>query len=189
MIDFTIVQLNDIAKNIEFNKDDSYLKTYPYFISYFKNLDKITTENIVIGISLVYSWMPTILKKLDLTNINLLASILNKAKSDELIKEEEFESLKNAFNNSVVGSSKLLHFINPEKYAIWDSKVYQSLHGKTPYHDTLNKTVRYYEYIKWIESVRDEDSFKYFFETMKQILGNGITENRAIEYALFKKED
>lgn len=49
--------------------------------------------------------------------------------------------------------------------------------------------MRYYEYIKWIESIGDEDSFKDFFETLKQILGNDITENRAIEYALFKKED
>lgn len=186
-INFTIDELNSIAQKIEIDKEDSYLKTYPTFIQYFKKLQEIDEDNMIIGISLVYSWMPTILKKLDLTNTKQLTDILNEVKSGKLINAEELKLLKHSFNNSMVGTSKLLHFINPERYTIWDSKVYQSLHGKTPYNDSVNKTERYFKYLEWIENIKKEDSFKSFYETMKNLLGNDITANRAIEYALFKK--
>lgn len=125
MIKITIDELHTIASKINNTREDNYLKIYPYFISYFKNLKELSEDNIIIGISLVYSWMPTILKKLDLEKIKKATTILNKARTEEIINKEELELLASTFNNSLVGSSKLLHFINPNMYAIWDSKVYR----------------------------------------------------------------
>ena len=105
-------QIFEIANN--FKKDEeNYLLAYKYFINYFEQIENIQLDNIVIGISFTYSWMPTILKKIDLTNPEKLVLIFNKVKDGEILTTQELLILKNSFNNSIVGTSKLLHFINP----------------------------------------------------------------------------
>lgn len=71
----------------------------------------------IIGISFTYSWMPTILKSMKLENTEKAIILLNKVKRGKILSVDELLILKETFNNSLVGSSKLLHFINPEKYA------------------------------------------------------------------------
>ena len=56
-----IEQLIKIANNFDSTKEN-YLLSYPHFLNYFKNLENIKLENLIIGISFTYSWMPTILK-------------------------------------------------------------------------------------------------------------------------------
>ena len=56
--------------------------------------------------------------------------LLNKAKSGNLLNSEELEIVKKCVNNSLVGTSKLLHFINPSIYAIWDSKIFRNITEK-----------------------------------------------------------
>jgi hypothetical protein len=187
MIKLEIDQLHTIASEIK-KEEDSYLKTYLIFINYFKEQDQLTDKNIIIGISLVYSWMPTILKNLDLEKIEEATKILNKAKTSEQITKQELELLISTFNNSLVGSSKLLHFINPKKYAIWDSKVFKALYNnKTPYQGAITNPDKYFKYLKWIEGIIKQPSFNQLYEKIKSLIGNNITEYRAIEYCLFKK--
>lgn len=188
MIKITIDELHNIASKINNTQEDNYLKTYPYFISYFKNLKELDEDNIIIGISLVYSWMPTILKKIDLEKIKDATTILNKARTEERITQLELKLLISTFNNSLVGSSKLLHFINPKKYAIWDSKVFKALYdNKTAYQRAITNPDKYFKYIEWIEGIIKQPSFNQLYEKIKSLIGNDITEYRAIEYCLFKK--
>ena len=105
-----------IAKGLDLTKEN-YLISYPHFINYFKNLERISLENMIIGISFTYSWMPTILKSMKLENTEKAIILLNKVKRGKILSVDELLILKETFNNSLVGSSKLLHFINPEKYA------------------------------------------------------------------------
>src|SRR5574343_2071976 len=113
MKDIKIDELHKMSSKIDSTQEDPYLKTYPIFIQYFKDQNALTENNIIIGISLVYSWMPTILKNLNLDSIKEATEILNKARSHKRINQNELETLINTFNNSLVGTSKLLHFINP----------------------------------------------------------------------------
>lgn len=182
-----IKELKRIASSKRITKEDPYLKTYPKFIQYFREHKKLTEDNIIIGISLVYSWMPTILKNLNLESIKEATKILNKAKSDKRIDHEELKVLINTFNNSLVGTSKLLHFINPNMYAIWDSKVYISLYEKKPNQNSIKDPAKYLEYLKWIDSIKQDPAFNQFYQNMKNLLGNDITEFRAVEYPLFNK--
>lgn len=124
-----IEQLVFIAKGFESNKEN-YLVSYPHFLNYFKNLESINLENLIIGISFTYSWMPTILKSIKLQNPDVIISILNNVKNGKQIEEDELLLLKTVFNNSLVGTSKLLHFINPNQYAIWDSRVFKFLNNE-----------------------------------------------------------
>lgn len=57
--DETFLQLTNIANNFK-STEENYLLSYPYFLNYFQNLESINLENLVIGISFTYSWMPTI---------------------------------------------------------------------------------------------------------------------------------
>ena len=96
-----IEQLILIANNFESNKEN-YLISYPHFLNYFKNLESINLENVIIGISFTYSWMPTILKSIKLENSEKIISILNDVKNGKQINVEELSILKTAFNNSLV---------------------------------------------------------------------------------------
>ncbi|SEL70117.1 hypothetical protein SAMN05216500_104243 [Acinetobacter sp. DSM 11652] len=52
-------QIFEIAN--QFNKDqENYLLAYSYFLNFFKSSETLTLDDIVIGISFTYSWMPTI---------------------------------------------------------------------------------------------------------------------------------
>jgi hypothetical protein len=180
--DETFLQLTNIANNFK-STEENYLLSYPYFLNYFQNLESINLENLVIGISFTYSWMPTILKALNLKNTEEVLFILNEVKKGKLIDEQQLTTLKTTFNNSLVGTSKLLHFINPKQYAIWDSRVFRFLNNVEPHKYRLEKPRAYIEYLKLIEELKNE---KAFIELMKQKVGYDITEYRALELAFFK---
>ena len=183
--DETFLQLTNIANNFK-STEENYLLSYPYFLNYFQNLESINLENLVIGISFTYSWMPTILKALNLKNTEEVLFILNEVKKGKLIDEQQLTTLKNTFNNSLVGTSKLLHFINPRQYAIWDSRVFRFLINVEPHKYRLEKPKAYIEYLKLIEELKNEKAFTAFFDLMKQKVGYDITEYRALELAFFK---
>ena len=183
--DETFLQLTNIANNFK-STEENYLLSYPYFLNYFQNLESINLENLVIGISFTYSWMPTILKALNLKNTEEVLFILNEVKKGKLIDEQQLTTLKTTFNNSLVGTSKLLHFINPRQYAIWDSRVFRFLNNVEPHKYRLEKPRAYIEYLKLIEELKNEKAFTAFFELMKQKVGYDITEYRALELAFFK---
>ena len=183
--DETFLQLTNIANNFK-STEENYLLSYPYFLNYFQNLESINLENLVIGISFTYSWMPTILKALNLKNTEEVLFILNEVKKGKLIDEQQLTTLKTTFNNSLVGTSKLLHFINPKQYAIWDSRVFRFLNNVEPHKYRLEKPRAYIEYLNLIEELKNEKAFTAFFELMKQKVGYDITEYRALELAFFK---
>lgn len=183
--DETFLQLANIANNFK-STEENYLLSYPYFLNYFQNLESINLENLVIGISFTYSWMPTILKALNLKNTEEVLFILNEVKKGKLIDEQQLTTLKTTFNNSLVGTSKLLHFINPKQYAIWDSRVFRFLNDVEPHKYRLEKPRAYIKYLNLIEELKNEKAFTAFFELMKQKVGYDITEYRALELAFFK---
>lgn len=182
-----IEQLTKIANNFDSSKEN-YLLSYPHFLNYFKNLQTINLENIIIGISFTYSWMPTILKSIQLEKTDEILSILNAVKNGQKINEEQLATLKRAFNNSLVGTSKLLHFINPKQYAIWDSRVFRFLNNEEPHKYKLEKPKTYIEYLEFIGNLKNETTFEVFYKLMKQKVGYEITEYRALELAFFKGE-
>lgn len=94
--------------------------------------------------------------------------------------------MKSSFNNSLVGTSKLLHFINPKQYAIWDSRVFRFLNNEEPHKYKLEKPKTYIEYIEFVEKLKNDESFDAFYLLMKQKVGYEITEYRALELAFFK---
>lgn len=178
-------QIMEIANNFNSEKEN-YLQAYSYFLNFFRKIDRIQLDDIVIGISFTYSWMPTILKKIDLTNSENLILILNKVKNGEVISIKEINLLKQAFNNSLVGTSKLLHFINPNKYAIWDSRVFKFLSGEKSYISKFKQAEIYIEYLQLLDNLKLEEDFNIFFTLIQHKVGYEISEYRALELAFYK---
>lgn len=168
----------------DFERQDSYFETYPIFIDYFKNLKKITYDEAVIGAHAVYGWMPTILT-LHEESKKAIPDLLNDAKKGEKLKEEHLETLKNWMNNSIVGVSKLLHFINPELYPIWDSNINGILFDAKNGYKT-NDIDRYIEYrTVMLDCIKDERFQKLFSKKENPFNPEPDTLIRKIEMNLF----
>lgn len=68
--------------------------------------------------------------------------------------------LKKSFNNSLVGVSKLLHFINPNIYAIWDSRVFGFLFPSIRAHKyRVEDPDLYLCYLDWITHVTQDEAY------------------------------
>jgi len=146
-------KIPSLLKNDEIK---TYTYTYEKFIDHFEELRKKDKEEwLVIGSSIVYSWMPTILniagrdpeavaqeigvpfdiRKQEIKEdaIEGLNNISKNLDGESL--EKDLKKLKLFINNSVVGMSKFLHFSFPDHYPIWDSRVesvlYETATGKT----------------------------------------------------------
>ncbi len=116
-------------------KKDSYSMAYPILVSHFSGIRRWTWDDAMVGLHIVYGWMPTIpkLQKIMLWNEvkkQNLVKILNQAKHGIVPSKQNLELLKSFCNNSIVGGSKLLHFLNPEVFPIWDSRVARAFFQK-----------------------------------------------------------
>jgi hypothetical protein len=114
------------ATNI--SRDNSYIVSYPHILAHFQSFDVFSQKDFVCGAHIVYGWMPTVL---DLNpskfpvSLQRGAEILNEAKKNGQLSDRHIEVLVQLVNNSLVGTSKLLHFVAPNSFAIWDSKIYK----------------------------------------------------------------
>ena len=182
----TFELLKKDSGDFEPTKKDSYLRTYPHFIKYFKSIDQITEHNLVIASHFVYGWMPTIIN-LDLTQKDKIIALLNTVKNGHLLTPSELELLKKAINNSVVGLSKLLHFINPENYAIWDSRIFRYITGKKSDYGIGN--VEYYmDYLLKIKEISKNEDYLSFHDRIAKKCGYEIHPTRAIEIVMFETD-
>lgn len=172
------------AKSIVIPKEEQYLTAYKEFINYFENLDKLSEHHIIIGISFTYSWMPTILDFRS-NNIDEATQILNYAKQGSRPSLTDLDVLKNCFNNSLVGSSKLLHFINPEKFAIWDSRVYRYLYNQEPHSYRVENSNTYLDYLFFCDNIINSPTIDKLQNIVENKVGYKLTKMRAIELIFF----
>lgn len=168
------------------SKNDVYVEMYQYYINFFNEKEVLTKSDIVIGVGFTYSWMPTILKNLNLSKIDQVTKILNNVKKSVEISDDDFLLLKEFSNNSLVGASKLLHFINPEKYAIWDSRVFKFLNNNEAAHKyKLDKVHVYREYLSYLNSLKTSDYLDEVVAQLKSKINYPITDFRALELLFF----
>lgn len=158
---YAIESIIEKARMIDLKGQNSYLKTYPYFVNYFKEIDNLEVKDVVIGISFTYSWMPKILT-IHEGNLEEIRDTLNNIKNNSFsLQESDLSKLKYMFNHSLVGTSKLLHFINPNKYAIWDSNIYKFFKNtKYANQDKLHSETIYLKYLELLERLVKHNDFQ-----------------------------
>lgn len=166
----------------------SYIISYHEFVKYFSDLKEVTKHHLIIGIHFVYGWMPTILELYPKSEetFDEAVIILNKAKnrSGLLLSVDDLNKLKELFNNSLVGTSKLLHFINPEQYAIWDSRVYRYLTGKEA-HNKIGNPDLYLDYLSLCKEIAARKEYDEIHKEITNAVGYDVTKTRSIELIMF----
>lgn len=180
----TIDRLITDSKDFNIERKSDHI-SYNEFIKYFSDINKITKHSLIIGINFTYGWMPTILK-LRNEHFEENVEILNRVKKGETINSNDYESLKSLFNNSLVGTSKLLHFINPEQYPIWDSRVLRYCYPQNA-DNSIGKIDNYLQYIELCHKLTQDERFNYIHQEVQTKLGYNITKLRAIELIFFYK--
>ena len=184
---------NLIFKNILFESlkfkspnNNSYINTYPDFIAFFKNIDIISQHDLVISSHFVYGWMPTIIN-LKLDNIEKALVYLNDVKKGYILKVNQLELLKGCINNSLVGLSKLLHFINPVDYAIWDSRIYRYTTNKKSSYGIGNVNL-YVDYLSRLNEIESHSDFYLINNKISASFSYSVTPKRIIELIMFEAD-
>ena len=187
MRELKIEKLKKESKSFEIKEDDSYINSYQEFIDYFKKIEKIEKHHLVISSHFVYGWMPTILH-LKLNNLEEILQILNQAKTAKYLDKDDLKKLRCSINNSPVGISKLLHFINPEIYPIWDSKIYKYWSGNKTI-SGIDKPENYLEFIEQINEIIKHKDFQEIHERIETKLNYKVTPIRALELLIFQSNN
>lgn len=156
-------------------------RQYAAIVKHVRKCSPIDTDIMrVLGL-LAYGWMPTILDYSDENNTRRAAEILNSAKTTGYpLRDDEIEILKSVTNNSYVGASKVLHFIRPDVYPIWDSQVAKG----TGVSGSPNTLAKYKHYMMRVHASTDQQAMESAVKWCIQLHGYEITPVRAIEYRL-----
>jgi hypothetical protein len=162
----------------------TYDISYPEFLKYFSDLKTITKHNLVIGINFTYGWMPTIFDFRS-DKFDEAIEILNNAKNGVILTIAQLETLKGLFNNSLVGTSKLLHFINPDKFPIWDSRVYYYLTGELAYNHRIGNCEAYFSFIKFCEYLTQIKEYEEIHQSICKKLGYPMAKLRTVELIMY----
>lgn len=176
------IDFETIKKDSQKVEEDRYMDIYPVFINFFKGRE-LNEETIILGVSLAYSWMPTI-PKINLENIDEVVEIIKK----EELTAADLEELSKCFNNSVVGTSKLLHFIYPEKYPIWDSNVFRYFYDGLALDYKVNKVRHYLKYFDFCNDLitNNEEEITKIQKDFINKFGVEVSKMRALELIFFQ---
>jgi hypothetical protein len=170
---------------LELKEKSDYI-SYVEFLNYFSNLQiPITKHNLIIGINFTYGWMPTIFDFTQTDNFIPSITILNKVKDGKIPSPPELKTLKALFNNSLVGTSKLLHFINPNKMAIWDSRVYRYLMDKEPHDYRIGNSEAFLGYLKFCDYLSKQESYNEIHTFLEKKINCSMTKFRTLELIMY----
>lgn len=172
-------------------RDKFYRGSYQFILAHFERCQFHETDRDCQGfwqaLILVYSWMGRGL----LTDFSSprerygeVCEPISRVRETGEIDLKTVNKLVRLCNGSVIATSKFLHFLKPDAFAIWDSRVYNSIFERKALHYRLNNPSNMLAYVDWIKLLHiDEDTLEAVASHL------GIAEDRgalrAKEYILF----
>jgi hypothetical protein len=99
----------------------------------------------------------------------------------------EIGILKKSINNSLVGLSKLLHFINPKDYAIWDSRIFRYLTEKKSSYG-IDRPQLYLDYLNGIKNIEGNKDYRKLHDLISRNFEYDIYPTRASEITMFETD-
>jgi hypothetical protein len=178
--------LVECLRKLDFNLSNYnrwYLETYNPFVGFFR--ERITVPDLqlsdaIVGVALVYSWMPTMPRQE--CGRNFLAAreaLLLCTKHNP--EDEQIEAIRLFVGGSMVAASKFLHFCAPHRYPIWDRRVVRGGYDRAWRANVDNSTERYLEYLRDLKAL---DLPKMIKARVSQI-AHDSSDLRIKEFALF----
>ncbi len=154
--------------------------SYFLFLQFFS--EPLSEEKIMQGAYMVYGWMPTMLR---IKGPKKLIIDLAEAGKNDTVSTQLLAACASVLNNSLVGTTKLLHFINPKTYPIWDSRVYRALFREKPYRYRVEQPKAYMGYLNWITKMEQCPDFHTMKTRFEQEAGYPVSNTRAGEATLY----
>ena len=104
-----------------------------------------------------------------------------------LADEDTLRKVVDLCNGSVIATSKFLHFLQPDAFAIWDSRVFAAIFEEKAHFYHLQNSRNFLAYVAWIRQVPiDSDTFD---SVARYLDDNGnISVLRVKEFILFMSE-
>jgi hypothetical protein len=172
---------------------DPYSKAYPALLAHFRNLKTLDWANVVVGVHVVYGWMPTIprlggIMAWDEEKKQNTVNILLTAQSGHMLSVIELNSIKALCNNSIIGASKLLHFLRPDVFPIWDSRVAKVFtRNRKINNPQINKIPLWRLYVEQISGWALEPAVKQKCAELRQLAAflQDSTDLRLVELVMF----
>ncbi|GAB4365933.1 MAG: hypothetical protein Kow0042_05440 [Calditrichia bacterium] len=115
----------------------------------------------------------------------MAAKTLNEAKTGNEISAQKIKALASLVNNSLVGASKLLHFVAPLHFPIWASRVYSYVYEQRPYHNRVNNVNKYLKYVELLKELAKKPEFKNFHASVQRKFGYKVSPMRSLELVMF----
>jgi hypothetical protein len=165
---------------------ESYIRSYRAINAHFASIAQFDADAFIVTAHVVYGWMPTILELAADSDEDIEAAVsaLNESKSGS-VTDRDLALLIRIVNNSLVGTSKLLHFASPAHFAIWDSRVYSFVFDREPYHYRMNNIADYREYHTILGRIAGDTRFLRFHEAVNDKVGYRVSPLRAIELIMY----
>ena len=164
--------------------NSQYMVSYPILLEAAQNLMSSMGANAVVPIAhIAYGWMPTILKKYNPDQKELRRVFEAKDVGSFCEAKVSVAGFNTSpINNSIVGLSKVLHFINPHYFPIWDSRV--AIHFGIK-NQSVNSLKKYYDYLDIINVLNKHNSTEMLQKLVSTELNFEITKTRSSELILF----
>lgn len=164
--------------------DEVYVASYPLFLEYFRTRVSIgasRVDDVKIAVYLVYSWMGRArLQPHHLNNFGEAAAAIASAASAN-VGEEDLKKIRSFAGGSVIATSKFLHFLAPQRYAIWDQHVARAAYRFEHHYQYDNVSA----YLTFLEDIRGWSLPADADELIMQHFGADISVLRRKELALF----
>jgi len=189
MMDFSRLTLTNLfrdCRKIDYSHQISIHPYYNEFIAFFKEKKHLDFNDIVVAAHMVYGWMPTMLR-LDTSEIEAVLKVLNRVKYGHLASLEELGLIRSMMNNSMVGPSKLLHFIHPDNYAIWDSRIYRYIFG-TINQNQIAKADNYHDYLNVVKTLTANNRFLRVHDFVQESMNVSYSKLRTAEIVMFETD-
>jgi len=164
----------------------TYLATYPHMRAAVAGFGRITADELFTTISMVYGLMPTAMNLRRGDMEPFLAPLNALRGSGQRLASEELDGLKALVNNSIVGTSKLLHFLAPEVYPVWDSRINRFLNGEP--RPATNFVPRYRDYLADFDRLRIDVEFETLRASIEAKLGYSVGAARAFELIMYMSD-
>lgn len=184
--------------DVQLPESNLYLQSYPSLLKFFEQ-EAITADAVAQGAHMVYGWMPTTLT-IDFEKLRNNAQLCEKIRNEGKISSADLQTLIEIINNSLVGVSKFLHFMQPTVFPIFDSIIYRYLQrcllGKSDHfssiHPLLDKPGFYLAYqeavAKMAASDQGEKVIMHINSQLEHRYHYQVSPVRAIELAMFVHE-
>lgn len=171
----------------------TYLSTYPSIRAIVDGRAKIDMCVFHQLATATYGWMPRVVR-INPMYVESALDAVNQALEVQCntVSEVDITCIGNTLH-SLVGASKVLHFVNPAVFPIWDSRIEGLRLGRKPSQNHMDNPANLSSYICNVHEILQEEKFPEFYREFQaaferrliacNISPYKVSEVRAVEYS------